>query len=393
MGSKKDEFDQRIRDMFGKALGDCMECDMRDIYRIWWLSFGDLGLTTDQMELVEIISEMIYLTYESEVNPRDGLYFLGLQYVYSKLINQVFDLTTRTSLQDAEKLRRIHFHSWWHRAVDYRRGFLCDTICHAEEAIFRAARDAMKSTNGKDHVTETTVRKMRATEEWNQEHGRLQFKQSGGSWTKMLWETKRRQKALIIPAKWAYGARSAVDRRDFEMFLDVISDYDLHYYGIMPQASMELEDGRQVRGDELVLLTAYTDPKVHPEALVWMPDITVKREVVKEEKRKAAAVIRADSAERTKARGQADPHQLPSLECESGARCGRRECCPVNFCSAPPLSVALATPPAEEQLSKAEVKKMTVLELKAELRRRCGRNANLAGRKPDLVARLTAIIA
>ena len=56
MGSKKGEFDQRIRDIFGKALDNCMECDMRDIYRIWWLSFGDLGLTTDQMELLEIIS-------------------------------------------------------------------------------------------------------------------------------------------------------------------------------------------------------------------------------------------------------------------------------------------------------------------------------------------------
>ena len=57
---------------------------------------------------------MIYLTYESEVNPRDGLHFLGLQYVYSKLVNQVLDLMTHTSLQDAEKLRRIHFHSWGH---------------------------------------------------------------------------------------------------------------------------------------------------------------------------------------------------------------------------------------------------------------------------------------
>ena len=37
---------------------------------------------------------MIYLTYESEVNPRDGLHFLGLQYVYSKLVNQVLDLMT-----------------------------------------------------------------------------------------------------------------------------------------------------------------------------------------------------------------------------------------------------------------------------------------------------------
>ena len=134
------------------------------------------------------------------------------------------------------------------------------------------------------------------------------IKQTGTSWTKLLWEMKRRQKALIIPAKWAYGARSAVDRKDFEMFLDVIGDYDLHYYSIMPQGLMQLEDGRQVRGDELVLKTAYSDPKVHPDALVWMPDITVKREEVEEKKRAATLAIRAASAERTKARGEADPH-------------------------------------------------------------------------------------
>ena len=141
-----------------------------------------------------------------------------------------------------------------HRAMEFERGFLCDLICHAEEAVFRSARDAAKNTNGKDNITETIVRKCLETEKWQEEHGRVRYYQSKKTWTKMIWDhrpVKFKQSNVIIPSRWAYGAANPKDREDFESFLKLIAHHDLRVWGERPKSGQYK--------DALILKTGFSE--------------------------------------------------------------------------------------------------------------------------------------
>ena len=173
------------------------------------------------------MSEMIFLTYDCEPNPRDAQYYLCLQYLFHKTVNSVFKLDdNRHSLKIAEPLRRQHFHSWLHRALEYRRGWLLDLICHDEEALFRFCRDAVRNTNHRDNIAMTIVRKLEGTQEQKAEHGRqVTGGQSDFTWQLVRCRLRREQKDLRVPPGWAFAASTKQNKADFAAYRQLTRDY------------------------------------------------------------------------------------------------------------------------------------------------------------------------
>ena len=113
------------------GLGECKESNIRDLYSIWDLVFGGLGLTSEHIELIICFVDMMVLTYSTEHDVTNVLHYYVQMYKYNRLVERVFDLGPIVE-NEKEKFRRQHFHSWLHRAEEYRRGSLFDTVAQAE---------------------------------------------------------------------------------------------------------------------------------------------------------------------------------------------------------------------------------------------------------------------
>ena len=113
------------------GLGECKESNIRDLYSIWDLIFGGLGLTSEHIELIICFVDMMVLTYSTEHDVTNVLHYYVQMYKYNRLVERVFDLGPIVE-NEKEKFRRQHFHSWLHRAEEYRRGSLFDTVAQAE---------------------------------------------------------------------------------------------------------------------------------------------------------------------------------------------------------------------------------------------------------------------